>query len=258
MSDYVEIEDAIPMAGLRVVLTPDIPAPWSESAKAVLHIKGLDYVRARQDILGDNPALRRWTGQTSAPVIAWNDEPPLTHWLEQLQRLERLAPEPRLLPADFDERLTVVGLANEILGGDGFIWHRRHIMVRDFTTPDRDPETRAMFTALGEKYCYGPEAAAAAPHRCAEILRHLAARLERQKARGSDYLVGDDLTAVDLYWACAATLIRPLPHEDCPMPDLIREVYTNTDPVIEAAADPILLKHRDRIYERYLELPIDF
>lgn len=257
MADYVEVEDAMRMPGLRVVLTPGIPGPWSESAKAVLHVKGLEYVKARQDILGDNPALRRWTGQTSAPVMAWNHEPPVTGWLEQLYLVERLAPQPRLIPADFDERLWMIGLANEILGDDGFVWHRRHIMVRDFTAPDKDPEIRATFAALGDKYWYGPEAVEAAPARCAEVLGHLAARLERQRARGSAYFIGDSLTAVDLYWACAAALVDPLLDGDCPMSPLFREVYTNTDPVVNAAAAPILMEHRDLIYRRYLELPVD-
>jgi hypothetical protein len=34
-------------------------------------------------------------------------------------------------------------------------------------------------------------------------------------------------------------------------------VYTVEDPVIEKAAVPVLMKHRDFIYERHLELPID-
>jgi hypothetical protein len=52
-------------------------------------------------------------------------------------------------------------------------------------------------------------------------------------------------------------LLRPLPSAQCAMPDLFRSVYTNTDPVIERALTPALIGHRDYIYERYLELPID-
>lgn len=257
VAQYVEVEEAIPMAGLRVVLTPGIPGPWSESAKAILHVKGLPYVKARQDVLGDNPALREWTAQTSAPVAAWNDEPPRCAWNEQLFLFERLAPEPALIPADFDERVLMFGLANEVLGENGFIWNRRHIMVRDFTRPDKDAATRETFAALGDKYWYGPEAAKTAPARCAEVLERLAAQLERQHARGSRYFIGESLTALDLYWACAAALIEPLPQAECPMTPLFRAVYTNTDPVLQAATAPSLMAHRDFIYRRYLELPID-
>ena len=52
-------------------------------------------------------------------------------------------------------------------------------------------------------------------------------------------------------------LLQPLPHELCPMPQPFRKMYTNTDPVVQAAVKPILLEHRDFIYHEYLELPID-
>jgi hypothetical protein len=41
------------------------------------------------------------------------------------------------------------------------------------------------------------------------------------------------------------------------MPAPFRKMYTNTDPIIQAAAEPILFEHRDFIYREYLELPID-
>jgi hypothetical protein len=41
------------------------------------------------------------------------------------------------------------------------------------------------------------------------------------------------------------------------MPQPYRQLYTNTDPVIQAAVKPILMEHRDFIYREYLELPID-
>ena len=42
----------------------------------------------------------------------------------------------------------------------------------------------------------------------------------------------------------------------CPMPAPLRSSYEVTDPGIRDAIDPILLEHRDRIYERFLELPV--
>lgn len=256
MTDYIDVEEAIDLPGLRVVLTPGIPGPWSESAKAILHVKGLEHVAARQDVLGPNPALRRWSGQTSAPVAAWQDEPPRSNWLEQLYLFERLAPEPRLIPADFDARVEMLGLANELMGDDGFIAARRHIMVRDFTRPEQDPETRKIFTALGDKYGYSAEAAAQAPDRCAEILQHFAARLKRMRDHGGSYLMGHHLTALDLYWAASAALIEPLPQVNCSMTPLFRAVYTNTDPVVAQATDPTLMEHRDFIYDQHLVLPL--
>jgi glutathione S-transferase len=257
MAEYIDVADAIKMPGLRVVLSPGIPGPWSESAKAILRVKQLPYVRARQEVLGANVALLSWTGQATAPVVAWNDEPPLSVWIEQLALFERLAPTPRLVPEDFDQRVLMYGLANELMGVNGFIWNRRHIMVRDFTTPEQDPDVSDKFVILGKKYGYSAEAAARAPARCAEILKQLTTRLERQHAAGSRYFIGDTLTALDLYWACTAATLVPLPDSDCAMPPLFRDVYVNKDPVVKAATASILLEHRDYIYQRYLELPID-
>jgi len=56
-----------------------VSGPYSEAAKGILHVKKLPYIKAKQEILGANVALHRWTGQTTAPVAAWNDEPPACH-----------------------------------------------------------------------------------------------------------------------------------------------------------------------------------
>jgi hypothetical protein len=52
--------------------------------------------------------------------------------------------------------------------------------------------------------------------------------------------------------------LEPLPHEVNPMPDWMRLSYEMIGPVIEAANDPVLLAHRNLIYERHLSLPLDF
>ena len=43
-----------------------------------------------------------------------------------------------------------------------------------------------------------------------------------------------------------------------PVSPAFRRVYTNTDPTIREATVPILLDHRDFIYHKFLELPLDF
>jgi hypothetical protein len=62
---------------------------------------------------------------------------------------------------------------------------------------------------------------------------------------------------LDIYWATFAALIKPLPPELCPIPEQLRAFFTNTDPVVAAAATPGLLEHRDFIYREYLQLPMD-
>jgi len=257
MAEYIAVEQARNMSGLRVVLTPGVPGPWSEAAKGILHVKKLPYVKARQEILGPNVALVQWSGQATAPVAASDDNPPRSTWIEQLFLFERLAPEPRLIPRDFDERIVMFGLTNEICGENGFGWSKRNIMVRDHTKPGMDAGVLDFFTKLGRKYGYTQQDGKNAPARCAEILTRLAARLEEQRKKGSKFLIGTGLTALDIYWACFAALIKPLPDDQCPMPSNFRELYTNTDPVVAAAAAPVLFAHRDFIYKNFLELPVD-
>ena len=105
---------------------------------------------------------------------------------------------------------------------------------------------------------FSEEAAAAAPARIASILKFLAERIERQKAKGNKFFIGDKLSAVDIYWATFAALLRPMPPELCPMATSFREMYTEKNPLIVAATAPSLMEHRDFIYSEYLELPLIF
>src|SRR5271168_3677446 len=119
MAQYIDVDDAIGIPGLRVVLTPGVPGPWSEAAKGILYVKKIPYVKVRQELGGENLALKRWSAQTTAPVFAYNDERPRTIWSDQLYLAERLAPNPPLIPAKLEERVSMFGLANEICGENG-------------------------------------------------------------------------------------------------------------------------------------------
>jgi glutathione S-transferase len=258
MMEYIEVEQAVHMRGLRVVLSPGLPQPWSEAAKSLLYLKRLPYVRVRQELFGENVPLSRWTSQASAPVAVWNDEPPRSNWIDQLYLFERLAPEPRMIPEDFEQRVLMFGLAREICGECGYTWRRRHELVREYTGSALDEQTHAIFKAHGDKYGFTAELGAIAVDKLTEILRRLGAHLESQRRAGSQYFIGRSLTALDVYWACHATTILPLPQEICPMAENYRAAYTATNPKILAAVSPILLTHRDYIYQQHLELPLTF
>jgi len=73
-----------------------------------------------------------------------------------------------------------------------------------------------------------------------------------------DFLVGDRLSAADLYWACFSQLVGPLPKVISPIPDYVAAFYSALPDAVAAALDPILLAHRDRIYERHIGLPLDY
>ena len=258
MAEYISVEQARNMSGLRLVLSPGVPGPWSEAAKGIFYVKKIPYVRVRQEIGGENRALKEWTAQTTAPVAAWNDEPPRSTWIQQLFLAERLRPYPPLIPANIEDRVLMFGYCNELCGEHGFGWSKRLMLIHPtLTNPNANEQSRAFSTYMGNKYGYNAAGAEAAPARIAEILRLLSNRLEQQRAKGSKFFIGNQLSALDIYWAAFAALLQPLPHELCPMPQPFRKMYTNTDPVVQAAVKPILLEHRDFIYHEYLELPID-
>jgi glutathione S-transferase len=212
----------------------------------------------RQEIGGENRALQEWTAQTTAPVAAWNDEPPRSTWIQQLFLAERLQPDPPLIPSSIEDRVLMFGYCNELCGEHGFGWSKRLMLIHPtLTSPNADERSRAFSSYMGNKYGYNPAEAEAAPVRCAEILQLLGNRLEQQRSKGSKFFIGNQLSALDIYWAAFAALVEPLPHDLCPMPPAFRKTYTNTDPVIQAAIKPSLMGHRDFIYREYLELPID-
>ena len=86
--------------------------------------------------------------------------------------------------------------------------------------------------------------------------RRLASRLHDQREAGSNYFIGDGITAVYIYSATAMALYHPLPPEDCAMRDSTRAAFELRDDETDAALDPILFEHWDRIYAQYLELPL--
>src|SRR5215469_12106789 len=117
---YIGVEEAIKRRGLRMVVVGNVPSPWGEAAKGILHIKGIEWVAVR--LVYDSEPLREWAGQLSGPVAIYDDEKPRSGWAEILLLAERLAPKPGLLPADRAERALAFGLSHEICGEAGLGW----------------------------------------------------------------------------------------------------------------------------------------
>jgi glutathione S-transferase len=258
MAQYVEVEQALAMNGLRVVLSPGVPGPWSEAAKGILYIKKFPYTKVRQELGGENLPLSRWSAQTTAPVFVYENERPRSLWNDQLFLAERLAPDPPLIPDKLDERALMFGLSNELCGENGFGWSRRLMMLHaTLSNPNAAEAAKSGAGFLGKKYGYAPSPAEAAPQRIAGILRALNTQLDSQHQRGSRFFIGDRLSALDIYWAAFAALVQPLPDDLCKMSPGFRRVYTCADPLVMESATPPLLAHRDFIYHEYLELPID-
>jgi glutathione S-transferase len=148
------------------------------------------------------------------------------------------------------------GLANELCGEDGLAWTRRYQMIAGSRAPG-GAVPKPIGEYLASKYGFGEQGAARAPARVAEILRTMTRQYRAQKDRGRTFLIGDSLSALDLYWATFAAIVDPMPNDRCPMPDWLRSAYTVEDPAVRSAVDPGLFEHRDRIYREYLALPID-
>jgi glutathione S-transferase len=203
----------------------------------------------------DSEPLKRWAGQRSGPIAIYDDEAPRSRWDEILLLAERLAPTPALLPADPAQRALVLELAGGLCGEGGLGWWRRLQLVHaGLNGASGFPEPVARY--LGKKYGYSPEAGAAAGAHVVERLGMLAARLAAQRRAGSRYLVGDSLTAADIYSATLIAMFRPLPSASCAMEPSTRAAFETCDAATLAALDPILLEHRDTMYREHLVLPL--
>lgn len=259
--EYTALEDARAAPGLRLVLSKGVPGPWGEAAKAIFHVKGIAFTPVAHVPLQDNSAVVAWTGIGNAPVAMLNDERPRAHWSEILMLAERLAPEPRLVPTDMDQRVTMFGLCHMICGEGGFGWNRRivmfHIGDQRATRKGRDNRKNPEIVQLKQRYWTDTDIAAATG-RLIEIVRHLAMVLHRQRKAGSPWLVGNIMTAVDLYWAAFSNMMVPFDAELCPMPAFYRDINSDLSEEERAAIDPILIEHRDHVVRNFFLLPMRF
>ena len=251
--EYKTVAEARAMPGLRLALSAGTCGPWGEAAKAVFKLRGVPFVPVRQHIMQANEELVEWTTFRNAPVAVYNDEPGVAGWIEILNLAERLGSGPSLLPDDEVDRMLALGISTEICSPGGFGWERRLSMMN----PDRPPPAVGN-DFMSKAYGIRPGVAEPAAKRVIAILGGLSRQLHAQKAKGSPYLVGNRISAPDVYWACFSQLVGPLPEEQCPMGPDMRQVYSYITPEIAAAVDPLLMQHRDLIWEKHIGLPLDF
>lgn len=252
MADYLTIADARAASGLRLVGLRGVPSPWTEAARGIFHVKELDCRYAARGKDEPEDAIAQWAGNSSIPVVAYEKEPLRTGWAEILLLAERLAPERPLIPADPEQRAALFGLGHEICGEMGLGWCVRLLMIERSLShgegPGFPPEIAAR---LAGKYGFSPQATRQARQRVFDVLGMLDARLERQP-----FLLGDTLTAADIYWATFANLLTPLPEDQLPAHPMIRDIYAGSDADVVAAVTGRLRDHQRDIYQRYLQLPV--
>jgi glutathione S-transferase len=252
---YVTPAEAIKASGLRLVFVRGVPSPWGMAAKTLFEVKGVDYLAAPLELAGKNEEIVAWSGQNSAPVVAWNDEAPIHRWQDIVLLAERIAPTPALVPSDATARMLMWGICNELAGEQGLGWNRR---LQGFARARNSGRVIPTSEALIAKYGYDAEAVKTVVSRIAGTLTALAAQLKAQHARGVSFIVGEALSAADIYFVTFLNLVAPLPPEQCPMPDAFRAGFTAREPEIVAALDPILMAHRDRIFHAHFKNPMEF
>ena len=256
--EYLTVAEARQRSGLRLALSVGGPFAYGQAVKSILEIKGIPYLAVAQRPGQNNDALFAWTGFRNAPVAIYDDESPKNDWTKILYLAERLEPLPRLIPKDSGDRALMFGLGHKICSEDGFAWSCRLILIQSMLTTPAESPARQLGEVLAERYGYSDIAAAEAPSRTTEILSILAWQLEMQRNAGSDYFVGGELSAVDIYWAVFANMIAPLPSQACPIDADSRASFVGLGRIVEADQYPILIQHRDMIYQQYLKLPLDF
>jgi glutathione S-transferase len=247
---YVAVEQARTMPGLRLAFTRGFPGPWSVAAKAIFDLKGIDYIAVPQEAGGANEALREWTGQTSAPVAMLNDDRPRALWSEILVLAEQLQPEPRLIPENEDDRMTMFGLCHELCADDGLGWNARLLMISGGSGArgnDDNPLRRKYDSPVPPDYVR---------RRLSVILSALALRLERQAKAGSRYFVGERLTAADIYWAAFSNLFHEMGAELCINPEPYVGVGARICAQLDAPLAQVLIDHREHVVRNYFRTPI--
>lgn len=253
--EYIPVAEARGMSGLRLVLGAGTPGPWSISARALLDIRKVKFIPVRQELGGANDDLVAWTGHRNAPVAVYENEPALDDWLEIAMLAERLGSGPSLFPDDPLERALAAGFSSEICGHGGFGWSRRQTMMAANPPP---ADATAPPNVMARQYGIRADAVPAAVARVIGILRGLSTQLHAQRHAGSGYLAGNRLSVCDVHWACFSMLIQRLPPEACAMPAHLGDLFNTMPAEMRAAVDPILIEHRDRIWERHIGLPLDY
>ncbi|MGR8949720.1 MAG: hypothetical protein ACU84Q_16885, partial [Gammaproteobacteria bacterium] len=180
---------------------------------------------------------------------------PIDSWTDILFLLERIRPTPSLIPENATDRALMFGFSHEICGELGLGWNRRLAMFAPIIESGEAPEG---ITRMGGKYNYNAADATAASERVAATLNALTAQLEAQQARGSEFFVGEKITALDFYWCAFSNLIEIMSWEKIPLAEDWRPLFVHDDQVVHGAHSDLLKAHRDRVFESYFKNPMEF
>lgn len=250
---FVDVDTARAMRGLRLVVLGGVPSLWSEAAKGILRMKGVDFVAVRYRV-GD-AAVVEWTGVANAPVALYDDEPPRSHWHEILMLAERLDDRVPLVPAAPAARARMFGLSHEICSEMGLGWCARLLILhQSFESKGEQGFPLRLTEHLAPRYGYAPSCAPVARRRVLDVLALLAGEL--RQSRGP-YFFGERPSALDIYAATSLDPFAPFPEADCPMHPVMRKAFDDFESELKRAVPPELLAHRRLMYDRHLKLPFE-
>jgi glutathione S-transferase len=259
MSDllsYVDLETARAASGVRMVVASALPSPWSEAAKSLFHVKQIPTLAVRS--LRVTPEVQAWTGANNVPVVLFDDEPPRTGWAEIIALAERLGGRVPLVPADAETRVRMFGLIHELAGEGGLAWSNRLLMIDGgLRSGGREGFPLPVAQYLAPKYGHAADRAAPARARAAEVLALLDHALGAARAVGHRYLLGDTLTALDIYVATFLTPITGVTEAECPtMRAPLRPAFTHVEREVGPLLSADLAAYRRFIYDEHLGWPI--
>ena len=253
--EFISLEEAAKMKkGTRITFIPGIQAIYAEALKNICFVKKIKITRVLHPFMGvdkktgrDRQArLYELTSQTSLPTMFHDEERPRNVWIEQLALAEEIGSSDsiNLIPDNFQERVDMFGLCAIVLGEDGLVWNMR--ILSD--------------GPLARKYGYSDDASSKSPSKMAEIIKLIDLQLKKQEEKGSKYLVGNKISAVDIYWSTISMTILPASLEIMPKTKqnegmlFFFEANSKIPEIKEVLSDRIL-SHRDYILKTYCETP---
>lgn len=267
-SHWMTVAEARRAQGVRITDSPYWAALWAQCLQGVLDVKRISYRKVvHPPYSHDDPLAQQelyaWTAQTSVPTMVYGDgsgKPDIVRndWLNQLMLAEEIQPEPSLIPRDAQARVLMVGLSHEIMSPQGLMWNAR-LCMRDMMDMDSlTPKQRDFFTPgnfLGGKYSHNAKGRAPLDN-IRECMRLLDDQLARNQATGSQFFLGDALSALDIYWAYASNMASLLPHEAMPVMTVNRNMYGKMNEALAGDLTDRLLEHRERILREHLTFPV--
>ena len=252
--EFVDVAAARGMDGLRVALVRGVPSPWGMAAKAMFEHHNIPFVIVEQKGGEPNAELVDWTRHRNGPVVMYNDEAPRVRWHEIMTLAERIGSGPSLIPDNIDDRMRMVGIISELADEGGLLWQARMGMLAAGHKAQGDA---VLQTPMFKEYGYSPEAFEKSRERIKDIIVMMATQAAAQKAAGSNYLVGDTLTAADIYWAFFSQPFKISPPDINPMEDPMRSVWAASGKAFEDM-DQTMFELRDFTFANHIKTPMEF